>query len=126
MDDNARGIEEEAVASLETPSAGRAARVTCPSFLPVWWLQAHACGFRFLGGRHFQTLYWRLPCPRRRSRLQKEARVTTRRRQTRRRVCNLPKLGGVTLSDKPLRIVIADDEPIIRLDLKKMLEDCGY
>src|SRR5690349_20940282 len=27
---------------------------------------------------------------------------------------------------KTLRIVIADDEPIIRLDLKKMLEDCGY
>jgi AmiR/NasT family two-component response regulator len=31
-----------------------------------------------------------------------------------------------TLSDTPLRIVIADDEPIIRLDLKKMLQDCGY
>jgi AmiR/NasT family two-component response regulator len=30
------------------------------------------------------------------------------------------------VSEKPLRIVIADDEPIIRLDLKKMLEDCGY
>lgn len=30
------------------------------------------------------------------------------------------------MSDSPLRIVIADDEPIIRLDLKKMLEDCGY
>ncbi len=30
------------------------------------------------------------------------------------------------MNDKPLRIVIADDEPIIRLDLKKMLEDCGY
>lgn len=30
------------------------------------------------------------------------------------------------VSDKKLRIVIADDEPIIRLDLKKMLEDCGY
>ena len=30
------------------------------------------------------------------------------------------------MSDKPLRILIADDEPIIRLDLKKMLEDCGY
>ena len=30
------------------------------------------------------------------------------------------------MSEKPLRIVIADDEPIIRLDLKKMLEDCGY
>jgi len=30
------------------------------------------------------------------------------------------------LSEKPLRIVIADDDPIIRLDLKKMLEDCGY
>jgi len=27
---------------------------------------------------------------------------------------------------KPLRILIADDEPIIRLDLKKMLEDLGY
>src|SRR5205807_8475541 len=25
-----------------------------------------------------------------------------------------------------LRIVIADDEPIIRLDLRKMLEDVGY
>jgi AmiR/NasT family two-component response regulator len=30
------------------------------------------------------------------------------------------------VNDKRLRIVIADDEPIIRLDLKKMLEDCGY
>ena len=30
------------------------------------------------------------------------------------------------MNDKRLRIVIADDEPIIRLDLKKMLEDCGY
>jgi response regulator NasT len=30
------------------------------------------------------------------------------------------------LSDNPLRLVIADDEPIIRLDLKKMLQDCGY
>jgi response regulator NasT len=30
------------------------------------------------------------------------------------------------MSDNPLRIVIADDEPIIRLDLKKMLQDCGY
>ncbi len=30
------------------------------------------------------------------------------------------------MSEKPLRIVIADDETIIRLDLKKMLEDCGY
>ena len=30
------------------------------------------------------------------------------------------------MSDKPLRLVIADDEPIIRLDLKKMLETCGY
>lgn len=30
------------------------------------------------------------------------------------------------MSEKALRIVIADDEPIIRLDLKKMLEDCGY
>ncbi len=30
------------------------------------------------------------------------------------------------MSEKTLRIVIADDEPIIRLDLKKMLEDCGY
>jgi len=30
------------------------------------------------------------------------------------------------VSDNPLRIVIADDEPIIRLDLKKMLQDCGY
>ena len=27
---------------------------------------------------------------------------------------------------KSLRILIADDEPIIRLDLKKMLEDLGY
>lgn len=27
---------------------------------------------------------------------------------------------------KPLRIIIADDEPIIRLDLKKMLEELGY
>ncbi len=30
------------------------------------------------------------------------------------------------MDEKILRIVIADDEPIIRLDLKKMLEDCGY
>lgn len=30
------------------------------------------------------------------------------------------------MSDNPLRIVIADDEPIIRLDLKKMLQDSGY
>lgn len=30
------------------------------------------------------------------------------------------------MSDKKLRIVIADDEPIIRLDLQKMLQDCGY
>jgi two-component system, response regulator PdtaR len=30
------------------------------------------------------------------------------------------------VSDRKLRVVIADDEPIIRLDLKKMLEDCGY
>jgi two-component system, response regulator PdtaR len=30
------------------------------------------------------------------------------------------------LSDSPLRILIADDEPIIRLDLKKMLQDLGY
>ncbi len=30
------------------------------------------------------------------------------------------------MSDTTLRIVIADDEPIIRLDLKKMLESCGY
>jgi len=31
-----------------------------------------------------------------------------------------------TESAGKLRIVIADDEPIIRLDLKKMLEDVGY
>ena len=31
-----------------------------------------------------------------------------------------------TITEKTLRIVIADDEPIIRLDLKRMLEDCGY
>lgn len=30
------------------------------------------------------------------------------------------------MSDKRLRIVIADDEAIIRLDLKKMLEDLNY
>jgi AmiR/NasT family two-component response regulator len=30
------------------------------------------------------------------------------------------------VSDKTLRIVIADDEPIIRLDLRKMLEAYGY
>ncbi|HLH79603.1 MAG TPA: response regulator [Chthonomonas sp.] len=30
------------------------------------------------------------------------------------------------MSESKLRIVIADDEPIIRLDLKKMLEDSGY
>ena len=30
------------------------------------------------------------------------------------------------MSDKRLRIVIADDEPIIRMDLKRMLEDCNY
>jgi two-component system, response regulator PdtaR len=32
----------------------------------------------------------------------------------------------IVSDQKKLRIVIADDEPIIRLDLKKMLEDCGY
>lgn len=32
----------------------------------------------------------------------------------------------INVSDKALRIVIADDEPIIRLDLRKMLEACGY
>src|SRR5579859_1066696 len=39
-----------------------------------------------------------------------------------------PIVGGreTFVNEKPLRIVIADDEPIIRLDLKKMLEDCGY
>lgn len=30
------------------------------------------------------------------------------------------------VDEKKLRVLIADDEPIIRLDLKKMLEDCGY
>ncbi len=30
------------------------------------------------------------------------------------------------MSDSPLRILIADDEPIIRLDLKNMLQDLGY
>ena len=30
------------------------------------------------------------------------------------------------MSDRKLRIIIADDDPIIRLDLKKMLEDCQY
>ena len=30
------------------------------------------------------------------------------------------------MSENALRIVIADDEPIIRLDLKNMLQDCGY
>lgn len=30
------------------------------------------------------------------------------------------------MSDRKLRLVIADDEPIIRLDLRKMLEDLGY
>jgi len=30
------------------------------------------------------------------------------------------------VSENALRIVIADDEPIIRLDLKNMLQDCGY
>src|SRR5262249_20337025 len=34
-------------------------------------------------------------------------------------------LTDTTASPK-LRIVIADDEPIIRLDLKKMLEDTGF
>ena len=29
-------------------------------------------------------------------------------------------------AEKKLRLVIADDEPIIRLDLRKMLEDLGY
>jgi AmiR/NasT family two-component response regulator len=33
---------------------------------------------------------------------------------------------GTILSEKTLRVVIADDEPIIRLDLKKMLLDLGY
>ncbi len=31
-----------------------------------------------------------------------------------------------TETSKKLRIIIADDEPIIRLDLRKMLEDVGY
>jgi response regulator NasT len=35
-------------------------------------------------------------------------------------------MGEPLVSEKQLRIVIADDEPIIRLDLKKMLEDLGY
>ncbi len=30
------------------------------------------------------------------------------------------------MSESRLRIVIADDEPIIRMDLKRMLEDCNY
>lgn len=30
------------------------------------------------------------------------------------------------MSETPLRIVIADDEPIIKLDLHKMLQDLGY
>ncbi len=30
------------------------------------------------------------------------------------------------MSENTLRIVIADDEPIIRLDLKQMLQECGY
>lgn len=30
------------------------------------------------------------------------------------------------MSENALRIVIADDEPIIRLDLKQMLQECGY
>ena len=31
-----------------------------------------------------------------------------------------------TDTNKKLRLIIADDEPIIRLDLRKMLEDLGY
>ena len=31
-----------------------------------------------------------------------------------------------TKTENRLRIIIADDEPIIRMDLKKMLEDVGY
>jgi response regulator NasT len=39
---------------------------------------------------------------------------------------NPTEMGEPLVSEKQLRIVIADDEPIIRLDLKKMLEDLGY
>ena len=30
------------------------------------------------------------------------------------------------MSDKPVRVVIAEDEALIRLDLKEMLEEEGY
>jgi len=35
-------------------------------------------------------------------------------------------LSETNRTETPLRIVIADDEPIIRLDLRKTLEDLGY
>jgi len=35
-------------------------------------------------------------------------------------------VSDANTSPRMLRVVIADDEPIIRLDLKRMLEDAGY
>jgi len=35
-------------------------------------------------------------------------------------------LGGIFLTDRGLNIVIADDEPIIRMDLRELLEENGY
>ena len=40
---------------------------------------------------------------------------------------NLPDHGTlVGMSQNPLRVVIAEDEALIRLDLKEMLEEEGY
>ena len=40
---------------------------------------------------------------------------------------NLPALGTlVAVSQRPVRVVIAEDEALIRLDLKEMLEEEGY
>src|SRR6266702_2269019 len=40
---------------------------------------------------------------------------------------NLPATGTImSVSQTPLRVVIAEDEALIRLDLKEMLEEEGY
>src|SRR5689334_20573010 len=40
---------------------------------------------------------------------------------------DLPPLGGLVAgSQTPVRVVIAEDEALIRLDLKEMLEEEGY
>ena len=38
----------------------------------------------------------------------------------------MPALLGGTAEVEPLRIIIADDEPIIRMDLRRMLENMGH